>query len=80
MSIFTDGCRADDLDGHTQLFGWKFHDSDRANSSNGLVTIFVEDDEWYSPKMTVDRHWLDDLMIAANRACIQRDKLALKED
>jgi hypothetical protein len=48
--------KADELDGHGDLFGWKFSDG----GSNGLVTIYIEDDENWHEKMTFDVFWLAD--------------------
>jgi len=47
---------SDELDGHTELFGYKFSDG----GSTGLVTIYIEDDENWFPKMTFDKFWLND--------------------
>lgn len=59
--------KAYDLDGHTELFGWKF-DYTPGKSSNGLVSLYTEDDEWYGePKMSFDIAWLSDLEEAIKR-------------
>lgn len=55
------------LDGHGGLFGYKF----MAGGSNGLVTIYVEDDALWHPKITFDIAWLPDLMQVAARAATQ---------
>lgn len=44
---------AQDLDGYNDLFGFRFQ-----GGSNGLVTIFIEDDTFWHPKMTFDVFWL----------------------
>lgn len=51
------------LDGTVDdIFGWRFHDG----GSNGLVTIYVEDDEQWFPKMTFDVYWLPSFVKMAN--------------
>lgn len=55
------------IDGHGALFGYKFTEG----GSNGLVTIYEEDDELWHPKMTFDIAWLPDLMQVAARAARQ---------
>lgn len=56
--------RQHELDGHGGLFGWRFTDG----GSTGLVTIYIEDDENWHPKFTVDRYWLADLQAVAKMA------------
>ena len=56
--------REHELDGAGAIFGWKFSDG----GSTGLVTFYIEDDENWHPKFTVDRFWLVDLESAAKRA------------
>lgn len=56
-----------ELDGTRKIFGWKFHDG----GSNGLVTLYLEDDENWFPKQTFDIHWAYDLMLSA--ACMLDD-------
>jgi len=46
----------EELDGHGSLFGWKFS----AGGSNGLVSIYIEDDDNWHRKMTFDVFWLKD--------------------
>lgn len=41
---------ADELDGHGDLFGWKFSE----DGSNRLVSIYIEDDELWHKTMTFD--------------------------
>ncbi len=56
--------KATDLSGHTDLFGWTFSEG----GSTGLITIYIEDDENWHPKMTFDRYWLGDLARAVAAA------------
>lgn len=60
-------CKASDLDGHTELWGWKFSDG----GSYGLVTLYSEDDENYFVVDTFDRSWIDDLFLAAAQMLAQ---------
>jgi hypothetical protein len=46
-----------DLDGLGELFGWKFSDEE--------VTIYIEDDGYWRPKMTFNVAWIHDLESAA---------------
>lgn len=64
---------ADELDGHTALFGWKFTEG----GSTGLVTIYIEDDGYWHSKMTFDRWWLDDFAHLA--MALLPHKLDIKE-
>lgn len=50
-------CRKEDLDVAGECFGMKFH----PGGSNGLVSLFVEDDELWFLKVTFDIYWLKDL-------------------
>lgn len=61
-----------DLDGCSKLFGWRFHEG----GSNGLVTIYIEDDETYFPKLTCDRFWIEDLLFAAAEMFVQSNRLS----
>lgn len=56
---------ARDLDGHTDLFGFKFTKRDGLSP---LITVYVEDDENYFEKMTFDIAWLPDLCRMAKYA------------
>ena len=46
------------------IFGYRFHEG----GSNGLVTIYVEDDEQWFPKMTFDVFWLPEFVKLAEVA------------
>lgn len=54
--MFEEPLTEDELDGHGALFGWKFSEG----GSNGLVSIYIEDDENWHRKMTFDVAWLAD--------------------
>ena len=54
-------CTSEDLDGHIDLFGWKFV----AGGDNGLVNIYLEDDEVYHLHMTFSTFWLDEFLAMA---------------
>ncbi len=62
--LFPDPVRVDELDGHKELFGWKR----KQGGSNGLITIYVEDDKFWHEKMTFDVAWLPDLRATINAA------------
>jgi len=46
-----------DLDGSGELFGWKFSDED--------VTIYMEDDGYWHPKMNFHVSWIRDFVCMA---------------
>ena len=55
--------KADELDVAGDMFGMRLVD---VCAPNGLVEIYIEDDETYFRKVTVNRVWLDDLIRVAN--------------
>lgn len=62
------GVRSDELDGTGALFGYKFTEG----GSTGLVTIYIEDDSWWHPKMTIDKFWLKDLSEVVAAALLRK--------
>ncbi len=48
----------EDLDIVGKLFGIKFSDG---GAPNGLVHLYIEDDENYFHKVTFNRYWINDL-------------------
>lgn len=48
-----------------------------SGGSNGLIELYVEDDESYHLKATFDRYWLPNLV---NLAKMAQDKYGLKKD
>lgn len=53
-----------ELDVVGRLFGLKFVEG----GSNGLVELYIEDDENYHYKCSFDRYWLTDLTNVVNEA------------
>jgi hypothetical protein len=48
--------KTDELSGHTELFGWKF----REGGNNGLIEIYVEDDDFWNKVLEFDTSWIHD--------------------
>jgi len=59
--MFDEDAVRSSVDGHTELFGWVQH----PGGSNGLVTLYREDDEQWFPSMTFDIHWVKDFLSMA---------------
>jgi hypothetical protein len=53
---------AQDMDGHTKLFGYRV--VPREGNVSPLVEIYIEDDENYFFKMAFDAYWVHDLNYA----------------
>jgi len=56
----------EELDGAGDIFGWKL-DFTPGRSSNGLVRIYLADDEWYKEKLSFDISWIYDLKNTINQ-------------
>jgi len=47
-----------DLDGAKELFGWKYS----GEGVSRVVSIYIEDDDYWHPKMTFNVAWIHDFM------------------
>lgn len=57
--------RAEELDYAGKIFGFKIVKRD---GHGDLVKVYLEDDEWWTEKFSIDAYWLGDLKVMADTA------------
>ena len=57
----SDGCKREELDVARQLFGAKIRNTDD-NYGLPIVELYMEDDEWWSEKISFSAYWIPDLI------------------